>query len=301
MVQEVQNKIETTSSGYPAEMIEIVHAVKDSSVSSIMTIVMGLMSLIDDPNSNTKDFVDLIKIDPPLAAKILAVANSAYFSPTHKIEAIERAIMWIGYEKLQDIALQQKVKQLFGVNLEIEGYRISDIWLYSASIALLAKRIFREELRKPGDIVYSAGLLHKFGLIVQIQELGQKFQRLLEESVQRKLPISDIEQEYLGYDHIELGAALMEAWSLEGNLSTAIRFQNRPFNAPDDCIEISTVLYVASSICYRANVGYGLGFTPDAGLYKRCIDTLKIDEVALEMIWEEASVEIEKLVEMGIF
>ena len=50
---------------------QIVRLVNDSEISSIRSIVCGIIKIINDPNSTANDLKDLIEIDAPLASKVL--------------------------------------------------------------------------------------------------------------------------------------------------------------------------------------------------------------------------------------
>ncbi len=58
---------------------KIIELVDKSEISSIQNVVSGLMDVINDPESSAKDLKDIIEIDPPLTARVLKVANSAYY------------------------------------------------------------------------------------------------------------------------------------------------------------------------------------------------------------------------------
>jgi hypothetical protein len=50
----------------------------ESNLSSIKSVVSGIIGIINDPRSNAKDLKEIIEIDPPLTDRVLSLANSAY-------------------------------------------------------------------------------------------------------------------------------------------------------------------------------------------------------------------------------
>ena len=72
------------------EILRIIELVNASDISSIKSVVSGIVNIINDPDSTVKDLKEVISIDPPLTAKVLARANSAYFSSRQKITEIDK-------------------------------------------------------------------------------------------------------------------------------------------------------------------------------------------------------------------
>lgn len=158
---------------------KITNLVNQSEIASIKSIVSGVMKIISDPNSTIWDLKEIVEIDPPLAAKVLIQANSAYYSPPKKIGEIKQALIWIGFDALKELALRQKVHGIFNGNGAFEGYSTSSLWKHSVAVALITKMIYRREFRERGANAYVAGLLHDIGIIVESQFLPNDFKQVL--------------------------------------------------------------------------------------------------------------------------
>ena len=92
---------------------KIIQLVDKSEISSTQNVVSGIINVINDPDSSAKDLNDIIEIDPPLTARVLKVANSAYYGSPRKISEIQHAVIWIGFDVVKEIVLSQKVCQVF--------------------------------------------------------------------------------------------------------------------------------------------------------------------------------------------
>ena len=97
---------------------QLLQLVDNSDISSIKKIITGLVRIINDPRSTARDLTELIQIDPPLTAKVLRLANSAYYSAQDKISEITRAVIWVGYDAIKELAINQKVCEIF-INSQI--------------------------------------------------------------------------------------------------------------------------------------------------------------------------------------
>jgi len=158
---------------------KILELVDESDISSIKNVVSGLIKIINDPTSTARDLKEVIQIDPPLTAKVLRLANSAYYSPRNKISEINQAIIWVGYDAIKELAMSQKVCEIFNKDECIEGYSRNALWKHSLAVALFGKMIYRREFGERGENVYVAGLLHEIGLIAKDQFYQEEFRLAL--------------------------------------------------------------------------------------------------------------------------
>lgn len=141
----------------PTKLKNMTELVNQTDIASIKNIASGIIKVINDSNSTAKDLEAIIKLDPPLSARILKVANSAYYSQ-QKISNIEGAIIRIGFNTLKYIALGQKVRNIFSKDEKINGYSRASLWRHSVAVGLLGKLIFDKKFGSGGNNIYAAGL-----------------------------------------------------------------------------------------------------------------------------------------------
>ena len=278
---------------------EILEAVNNSEISSIKSVISGIISLMNDPRSTARDLKNIIQVDPPLSAKILRISNSAFYSPQSKIDEIEKAIIWMGYNEVKEIALRQKACEIFENNDLIEGYQRSELWAFCVGVAMFSKMIYRREFMEKGEAIYAAGLLHKIGLIAEEQFLRKEFTEILQVVNEEKLYLMDVEERVLGFTHAKLGEHIARNWLLPEDLVYAIGYHSRPYDAPKEHFRQVATLYVASAMCYIAGVGFAIATPFDDELYRRCLADLKIDVDDINLIVEDGKLEIAEMLEKG--
>ena len=194
----------------------LVDLVNSSHISSIRSSVNAIIRVINDPNSTVRELKEVILLDPPLAARVLKTANSAYYSRsfTRVFADIEQAIIWMGSEIIRELALSQKVCEVFNKDEKIEAYSRKSLWRHSIAVALMAKMIYRKEFGLKGENVYVSGLLHDIGIIAEDQFLSKDFRNALILSTNKKIDITRAEFQTLGYNHAEVGEAIIDSWGL---------------------------------------------------------------------------------------
>lgn len=279
----------------------IIQLTDDSEISSIKNIVHGLIKIINDPKSTARDLKELIQIDPPLTARVLRLANSAYYSPRNKIGEITQAIIWVGYNAIKELAISQKVCEIFSGNEVIGGYSRNSLWKHSLAVALLGKLIYRREFGQRGENAYVAGLLHEIGIIVKDQFFPDEFRATLMKSGSEKLNMVDAENEISGYDHTEIGRAIMEHWQIPREIAAAINNHHSPERSPEEYSKLTCTLYVADYFCQRREIGFSDSPFNDKERFKNIKNKLNLGPNTLDLLIEDVEHEVMKMADQGFF
>src|SRR5271170_1005953 len=62
-----------------------------------------LKTLLSDGNSSMLEIVDLIRLDLGIAARVLQVANSAYYSKGARCYTVDEAVNRVGYDQVYEL------------------------------------------------------------------------------------------------------------------------------------------------------------------------------------------------------
>jgi len=229
------------------------------------------------------------------------VANSAYYYSLKKISEIQHAVIWIGFDVVKEIALSQKVCEVFEQDETVSGYSGRSLWKHSIAVALLGKMICRREFGERGENAYAAGLLHDIGIIVENQFLEKEFTDILHKTEQEKINLSKAESEVLGYTHTDIGKMLTEHWSFPEELVVAIGNHHNPDKAPQEFSRFASILYIADYLCQERGIGYSDAPYFDPGVFRGCLKRLDIKAYALDLIVNDMEEEISKMEGQGLF
>ena len=234
----------------------IVNLVNNSEISSIKSTIAELIRLINDPKSSANDLKNVIEIDPPLSAKLLKLANSAYYGFPRTISDLQEAIVCVGFDALKEIALTQKVCELFSDSETFAGYSRQGLWKHSVAVAICGKFIYQRELREKGSDIYIAGILHDIGIIIEDQFLLKEFYLVLDNTGGGKVNFPEIEQSILGFNHADIGKAIAIDWNFPEALYIAIGHHHAPINVDPEYEKIALTLYLSNSICLEKKIGF---------------------------------------------
>lgn len=277
-------------------LLELVEA---SPLASIKGPVSGILSLISDPAASSFDLLKLIQVDPPLAAKILRVANSSYYAPSQTISDIHQALIWIGSDTLKEIILTQKMSELYRGGTSVGGYSRLQLWRHSLAVALLAKTIYRREFGEKGNNAYAAGLMHDIGVMVEDQLLHREFMELVQTMEDAPRSLSDGETSRFGYDHGLVGRELAKNWNFPAELTEGIGFHHNPEGAGEEHRLFVKTLFVADYLMFEQGYGYVAMPLPAREILEQYVRDLGLQWYALRAIVELVLEELEKIEQKG--
>ncbi|NOZ85298.1 MAG: HDOD domain-containing protein [Deltaproteobacteria bacterium] len=279
------------------KLAKVVKAIESSDLGSIKVILSGLVKLANDPMANIKDLQNIIKLDPPLAGKILSVANSAYYATQRRFNNIEQAVIWIGLEAVKEIALSQFACDIFTMNSKKHRIRSRlSLWRHSLVVAILAKLIYRRELGKPGGNAFTAGIIHDIGLIFEDQHLNGDFVTVLEEMDEYDGSIVDIEQKVLGFDHAGLAMTIANRWDFPSDIAFALAGHHGPDSTPSNFRMLTNVIFLCDNVSHDMGFGfYELSQEQVNENIKNSLELLQIDEHSLDLLSEDVNFELDNM------
>lgn len=203
-----------------------------------------LQDILQDPEHRQQQVVDLITYDHALTAKLLRMVNSAYFGLPQKVERLSQAINIVGEQELNALVLTSTIAQAMD-SMTAAFPNLDDYWLHNVRTAVLARQVAKGCNVLHPERLFVAGLLHDIGKLVIYQQLPDIGTALYAE------PIADTtdqqrERRALGFDHAEVGAALVESWELPASFRTVIAHHHAPRAAQDYVLE--TLIVAVSNL-----------------------------------------------------
>ena len=201
-----------------------------------------LLAAVGNPDIEIEDLADIINQDPGLMARIIGLANAAYFGQTRPITTVKDAIIRVlGINMVKSLALSISVSGVFQAN-SCSGFNTKDYWFNAIGCAtmsrMMALRIPAEERPDP-DKVYLCGLLHNLGCLVLAHVFPCKLSYVL--AIKEKDPHTDLEalqREYLGVDWVSAGEWLANRWHLPDFVGEAMGAVAGRTNTSQDKYEI---------------------------------------------------------------
>ncbi len=213
-----------TGLAQPLKLSHMAHLIRGiRSLPALPETVHRVREAMLSPDSSVASVTDIITLDPPIAAKVLSVANSASYGFTHKITDINLAVSLMGLKETYAIVLSAAVVDLVG---QLEEFDYRAFWLESVCSACAARIVAKVSNRRQLAGVFTAGLLHDIGRAALWEVAPEKCKRIDNTCTGNLL--LEAEQSLIGLTHVEAGYELAQHWALPNEIAQAIRFHHQP-------------------------------------------------------------------------
>ncbi len=182
------------------------------------SIAQEILIASNDDSSDIDDIAKIIKKDPALTAKIIGMANSAFFGFGRNVATLEQAIINVlGLDLVKGFALSLAMSSVFDVN-KCANFDLKRYWTSAFLTAELASgftnQIDSKQSIDPNQL-YLYGLLHNIGILVLTNRFPNIMSELFATALEDKEKhLIDYEKETIDFNHHEAGAWLGQKWKL---------------------------------------------------------------------------------------
>ncbi|HAC90180.1 MAG TPA: hypothetical protein DCF63_06030 [Planctomycetaceae bacterium] len=234
---------------YKSSMQTLMDSFELNRLPALPQVLVRLLQEVGNENLHIRSLADLIEHDPGLTLKILAVANSSYFSRQKTVTSVAQAISMLGLEMVKMIAISTSLLQFLNKIGSIPSEYFTRFWLHSLTTALLAKALAKTTRYPVPEEAYLAGLLHDIGILVMLLTKLDAYQDLLEKQMEGE---ALIEREFAlyGATHAEMGALVMERWGLDSLVVEAARHHHDPVERIGSATELSQIVLLANALAH---------------------------------------------------
>jgi len=216
---------------------------------------MQALAVTQDPSSTASDLLRVIMSDPPLAAKVLRVANSVHFHRGYDVSDLQTAIVRLGFSNVRNLLMGVAV--IRSLNPYFAGAPVAreDFWVHSIAVGVTASHLSGQSEQLCASSSFVMGLLHDIGKLVFDRSARDRFAQALQLSAGAKVPLHEAERVRLGCDHAVVAGELLAAWRFPRELVEPVRWHHDPAKCDAAHRPHAIILQTADWIC---NV-HGLG------------------------------------------
>jgi putative nucleotidyltransferase with HDIG domain len=223
----------------------IIHELGD--LPSAPVILSKAIKLTSDIDSNIADVVRSIAADQSISAKVVRMSNSPLYARVNRVSSLDEAIKVLGFNQLKSIIITASTFQMFK---DCDHADIAfKLWHHSFSAAIAARMIANRLTALDGEAAYLAGLLHDVGKLVLLKTAPNVYPRLVDIVVKIQSKFVTEETKELGFDHTDIGVALLDKWDFPENILTAVAdHHNCNLAVPTAVEELARVVALANSV-----------------------------------------------------
>lgn len=229
---------------------------KTSDLPTLPAAALAVMHEAALSTSTASSVANHIAQDHALTARVLRLANSAYYGLSRQVDDLQEAVVVLGMRSVRNLAIVASTYPWLSVALKGYGLGPKMMWTHSFAVAVASQLLARKSGKADEDVAFTAGLLHNLGKLAMSIWLEKRLSAMLQYAMRENLTFDEVERKLFGYDHADVGAYLGEHWNLPNSLILPMRFHHQPNNclpndAVVDCVHVGDY--------FTMSLGFGLG------------------------------------------
>lgn len=171
----------------------------------------------------------VVASDPVTAAKVLQLANSAFFRLARPVADIDQAVGYIGVTALRSVLPSPAVFLRWPEDGPMREVDFGRLQAHSHAMAAGGRALAGEA--PWADEALLAGLLHNIGYWVLAQESPRELAEAIVVAAQERIALHHAESHVIGASHAQVGAYLLGIWGLPASLVEAVAHHHDPASA----------------------------------------------------------------------
>jgi putative nucleotidyltransferase with HDIG domain len=213
-----------------------------------------VLSIVSGDSDDIVQLETAIRHDPALAAQVLKVANSAAFVTRFAVDTVHKAIVYLGFTEIKNIAVGLSVFGLFRPeNAELETDRRA-LLTHSIAVATIARLLALELGDENKETIYTSGLLHDIGRVALMVCFSRQWAELAALARQEKCSLFAMEKRF-ELSHCVIGAWLANSWRLPPVFVQGIATHHFPVRHPK-ANRIGSIVQLADILAHEAGMGF---------------------------------------------
>lgn len=199
------------------------------SLPSLPAVHTQLVASLDNPELSSRELGEIIAQDVAMSAKVLQIANSAFFGLYRYVASPTEAAVYLGVDTLRALTLSTGVFSAFQ-SLGSVQVLVSELQHHSMRTGMVASAIAKAENlpKKVCDSAMVGGLLHDVGKLVLAANCPEEYEVVLNTVKKDGKPCYEVERRMFGATHAEIGAYLLYLWALPDLVCKSVAFHHNP-------------------------------------------------------------------------
>ena len=214
----------------PASLPELVDSTPD--LPALPTVALATHKETSRPGATPGSVAALVATDPALTARVLRLANSAYYGSARQVAAVADAVALLGMKSVRNVCLLAGTYPWLKGALPAYGLPPGALLDHSLATAVAAHAV-AGKAGLDAESAFTAGLLHDLGKIALAMWVTP---------ADGLLKSREDEARVLGFDHGQTGGELARRWNLPLPLVGAIACHHLPCQGLEDAVNVADAL-----------------------------------------------------------
>ena len=220
---------------------------------SLPEVCIRVNELLDEPNITAAELGNIISQDTSLTARLLKIVNSSYYGFQSRIETVSRAVTVVGLRELRGLVIAASAVETFS-HVSNEILNKVRFWRHSLYCGVIARLLAEQCHVLHSERLFVAGLLHDIGKLIIAHRLPTETRMIQLEAAKGERSEYEIEQDFLGFNHSEVGGELMKEWNMPETLIESVSYHHTPREAKTGVME-TCLIHIANILTDQAEQG----------------------------------------------
>ncbi len=244
----------------------------------------------DNGISDPRVVMDLVELNPALAARVLRLVNTSFAALRGRVGNLKRASKVLGPKNISSLLQGSSAFMKHKHHKLPPSLPLGMLWQHSFAVSEIAEAIADNVSNMDSAALKAAGLLHDTGKLVLASINPEKFATCLKIAAENGDTLINAELEIIGVAHPILSGALGKRWNLPDRLWNMLMYQAHTSIAPDR--KAAAAIELAEFIARTYELGSD-GEHPKSSVIEhaaktlgvpvekapRLVDNLKMDEI----------------------
>ena len=213
-----------------------------------------ILDITENTDGSREELLRALSLDQAVVAKVLHIANSAFYGLQKEVASIDRAVALIGENMVRDVAIYCATNGLVQRPLPRYGLSATQFWEHSVATSLAARCLAARIIPQIREKALVAGLLHDIGKLAMNGIIDLKSEVEIQNRLEQGRPLDEIEKEIFGIDHCEAGRLFADKWSFPDEIRDAIALHHQPGQAGDHR-HLVHLIQIADKISHAFSAG----------------------------------------------
>ncbi len=200
----------------------------------------------------------MILREPGLAARVLKIANSAYYGRAGSVSTLDRALILLGLDAVRGITAAACLDRSMARRSQLGAIDPRALVNHCVGSAFAAEQLARISGRGAAAETFMAALLHDFGVPVQERLDPEGIAAFIQALQQPDADVQALEKSLVQVTHTRCAQLIFESWNLPKPLSLAVQHHDDPHSAPGPVKELAMLVHLGIQLAIEA------GFTHPA-------------------------------------
>ncbi len=222
---------------------------RSAAIPSMPQVAARFLEIVQDPDFDYDEVVEILSTDAGTASEILRLANSPLFGVTRQITSLAQALTLLGLKRVRSLVLGRYIVESIDRG-KPPVVDTSYYWRRSLATAVLAARLAEPLEPQWREEAFICGLLADVGVVILDETLGERYRPTAEEyRPHGRTDLAAMEREALGISHAEVSAMVLEHWRLPDVVCEAVRgHETGVGNKPDPDQPLARIIGAADHI-----------------------------------------------------